>query len=102
MNYDGHGINRPDGTRILTWARQHADQGGDYVVQDEEAKVLGPLLAAAPVLAQTLQITAQRIAEFDRRCKRAERTDIDEMWNLLYVLRDDARAALRAAAKGQT
>ena len=54
MNYDGHGINRDDGTRILTWQRKHADNGGGYVVPDAEARKLGPVFAAAPELLAAL------------------------------------------------
>ena len=54
MNYDGHGINRDDGTRILTWQRKHADDGGGYVVPDAEARKLGPVFAAAPDMRRAL------------------------------------------------
>lgn len=36
-----------------------------------------------------------RVASIDARSKRAERTDLDDVWTTLYAIRDDARRALR-------
>lgn len=67
LSYDGHGLNRADGPdesgdgmplrgeRLITWQRKHRDAGGDYVVPDELADQLGPLLAAAPDMLQALE-----------------------------------------------
>ena len=35
------------------------------------------------------------IEKFDRQCKRAEYTDTDQVWELLYAIRGQAQDALK-------
>lgn len=55
----------------------------------------GRLIEAAPPMRTALEKVTRRVTSFDRACKRAERTDIDAVWALLYDLRDLARDALK-------
>ena len=58
LRYDGHGLNDADdqyARRVITWQRQHADNGGGYVLSDQERDSLGPVLAAAPELLAALE-----------------------------------------------
>jgi hypothetical protein len=55
FNYDGHGINDATGQRLFTGQRKHADNGGGYVLENDERAAVGKLLAAAPELLAALE-----------------------------------------------
>lgn len=56
-HYDGHGINAGDkyASRLLTFARQHADDGGGYVLNSDGRRRIGETMARAFELRDALR-----------------------------------------------
>lgn len=63
LSYDGHGLNDKDGRRLITWQRQSMNEGGGYVLPQEDRDRLGPVLAQAPAMLSELRALVEYEAD---------------------------------------
>lgn len=47
FHFDGHGLNDSNGTRVLTFAKKHADDGGGYVMDRESMELMANFIVHA-------------------------------------------------------
>lgn len=47
FHFDGHGLNDSNGTRILTFAKKHADEGGGYIMDRESMALTADFIVRA-------------------------------------------------------
>lgn len=64
------------------------------------ASELGKRTHALEVVAATLGGIVGKVSKIDRDSKRAERTDLDDVWATLYAIKAEAREALQVIRQG--